>query len=168
MSGNIHAPHPKCTCGKSLYKCADKGGQPKKSDPYIYCRNPNCTSTAAALATMKATLPEVVKKVPDASVAKHLPLSRSEQIARNEFKEREESKKPPKPVRKAIPATEAPPPDNEVVRAARAKIAVLIQSSAAEAGLILALLNQGTGHLAEANAIIKEFDLEAKFGLKQF
>jgi len=43
MRKGAHPKHPKCpACGRPLYKAATKGAKTKKTDPWIYCRNPNC------------------------------------------------------------------------------------------------------------------------------
>lgn len=153
-ASNVHAAHPKCpTCKKALYKSAEKGGKVTTEMPYKYCRNANCPSIGAALTVMKKGVyaeNTVVESFDSRSVGPS------------------QEKKPKKLIRKAVPAVDAKPKDSDVVRSARAKIAVLLQSSAAEAGLILALLNQGTGRLEEANAIIEEYSLTEKFGLQRF
>lgn len=37
-----HPKHPRCDCGKSLYKAFQKGKPVKKTDPWAFCRNASC------------------------------------------------------------------------------------------------------------------------------
>jgi hypothetical protein len=40
--GGNHPKHPKCQCGRALYKTLEKGKASKKDDPWRFCRNENC------------------------------------------------------------------------------------------------------------------------------
>lgn len=40
--GGNHPKHPKCQCGRALYKTLEKGKASRKDDPWRYCRNENC------------------------------------------------------------------------------------------------------------------------------
>ncbi len=46
---DIHPKHPKCECGKALFR-APARGMKRQSREYVFCRNAECESPARALA----------------------------------------------------------------------------------------------------------------------
>lgn len=183
----LHAAHPRCSaCGKALYKAMKTGSKVTTAMPYAFCRNLACTDFGdqSAERSKKAKKLELLRKLGEEFIdgpvreAKKKGRTFETTIIDDPIKRTEPvvlSRKTPEGVkktlpRKAIPAAEhvAKPKDNDVVATARVRVAALLKASSAEAGLVLALLNQQVGKLSEANAIIDEFGLEEKFGISKF
>lgn len=142
MNDKTHSAHPRCACGRPLFKAAKAGARVSKSDPYLYCRSATCSEAR----------PDV-QALPSAEYVAKQPATRA--LASR---------------KKSLP-TSAVQGEAPQIAKARARIRELLATVAPKGtprsavGLVLALVTQETGDKAAANALIREHNLEELFGL---
>lgn len=184
MASKLHQKHPRCGCGRPLFKSFVKGGRVGASDPYRYCRNSRCpvygdqgvqvssvplaqpTSVSPddtlAIVTPQPERVEAIGGEPVAPPSSRAKFSRVRATAKAHAKTSVVKQEP-----KAEPKDVEPPS----IARARKRIRELVDyaSSGAPAnsvGLVLALLSQETGNKASANQLIREHKLDELFGLQ--
>lgn len=162
-----HPAHPKCSCGRALYKSATKGAKVGKSDPWAFCRNEACPKCGVDQAA------EGPKLTP--GVAKEVARRKAETTPATAPSGKPRAKGRRKIRRRTVPAPGVPPTQSEplAVQKARERIRGIVQSLVQDkersaVQLVLAMVNQETGNTAAANLIIAEYKLDELFGLKRF
>lgn len=161
---------PKCDCGKALYKRMD-AGPVKTSDPYGWCRNPDCDhynkdqsgeSRFSALDASEAKPKSAGKAAVDAALGNgNGKKPKQEKAKASKLKLADRPAKADKPVIVAETDEEK----------ARKRIAKIIkrggtdESVKASLGMVLAILNEQTGSKDAGNALVTEFKLDSLYGI---
>lgn len=191
-----HPKHPTCSkCGKALFKSA-LSAKVKPTDPYAFCRNKSCEDYCLKGAAepdgkvTKAKRGETRAAVPEKPVDQAVPVEGASEPAKSRKKapppaivpaDIPKADIPAKPTavskrglaRKAVPADALPKLKREAEPIAKARqrireiVTKISDGRPREAiGLVLALVSQETGNQSAADALIKEFKLDEKFGLQ--
>jgi hypothetical protein len=141
-----HPPHPRCVCGRALYKAPKKGDRVLSGAPWAFCRNEACS----LFGTNQSTPQEPLTAETHKEVRSRAPLRRGLK-------------------RRSVPLRNEP----DAISKARVRIRTLVadvtkgvDKNAVQ--LVLAILNQEIGHKGAANSIIDEYRLDEIFGLQRF
>jgi len=145
-----HSAHPRCVCGKAMYKWMGKHAEhanksPSPAMPYAYCRNAKCELFGA---NQSEATPQKVPKG-----------------------KRKAKSKPQRPLCAGCGKVECacPPEEHEAVTKARARIRQTLGGNGAYAhsmiGLTLTVMAQEIGNKSIANQLIDEYKLTELFGI---